>query len=239
MVGLRAQQWMTDDWQSTEWLWKAVLMFVLYILMSVLCWTQWTDHIAIIYSRLPREHIEQLIVIFVRSTLLKNKDWQTVRVFIFITQKCDTKTIYQTLHKQIRTCKNLTVEGRSFWDQGTYCYTNIAASKKKQKNKLKLSDQLMGDENGHKMWGVSPPSAKKKTSLEENIFKSTFVFVFGAQQVVLSHKYQLPKYAIKKKKSRSMRYCLRNQRKCKVIYQSYREWVKPWIHPFFWIYTKG
>lgn len=105
MVGLRAQQWMTDDWQSTEWLWKAVLMFVLYILMSVLCWTQWTDHIAVIYSRLPLEHIEQFIVIFVRSTLLKNKDWQTVKVFIFITQKCETKTIYQTLHKQIRTWK--------------------------------------------------------------------------------------------------------------------------------------
>lgn len=113
MVGLREQQWMTDDWQSTEWLWKAVLMFVLYILMSVLCWTQWTDHIAVIYSRLPLEHIEQFIVIFVRSTLLKNKDWQTVKVFIFITQKCETKTIYQTLHKQIRTCKNLTVGGET------------------------------------------------------------------------------------------------------------------------------
>lgn len=136
MVGLRAQQWMTDDWQSTEWLWKAVLMFVLYILMSVLCWTQWTDHIAVIYSRLPLEHIEQFIVILVRSTLLKNKDWQTVKVFIFITQKGETKTIYQTLHKQIRTCKNLTVGGRTFWDQGPYCYTHVAARKN-----LKLSDQ--------------------------------------------------------------------------------------------------
>lgn len=32
------------------------------------------DHIAVIYSRLPLEHIEQFIVILVRSTLLKNKD---------------------------------------------------------------------------------------------------------------------------------------------------------------------